>query len=103
MACNRAEEFDLEVLFQEPETPECRAFVAHSGDCPDCTAAIQRHREPPPEITPAAPKVAVAGAAVVILAVIALLALSDRSNDAPESPAVEAEQRAMVAEDQAVR
>ena len=55
MPCHRAEEFDLEVLFREPDSPECRDFVAHSGDCSDCTAAMQGRHEPPREITARAP------------------------------------------------
>jgi len=88
MACRRAEEINLEVLFREPESPECRDLIAHARDCEDCTAALQRRGEPPEETAPKAPSVAVAGAAVVIVAVVALLALSDRSDETPESTSV---------------
>jgi hypothetical protein len=89
----RAEEIDLEALFREPDSPECRDFVAHCADCADCAAALLRRHEPSAEITPPkAPNIAVAGAAVVIVVVIAVLALSDRSDEIPESASVEAEQ-----------
>ena len=103
MPCNRSEGLDLERLFREPDSPECRDFVTHSGGCPDCAAAMRRRHEPPVEISTHAPKVAVTGAAIVILAVIALLALSDRSGDAPQSAPGEAEQRAMTTDPSAVR
>lgn len=97
MACRRAEEINLEVLFREPESPECRAFVAHADGCADCSAALEQRREPPAETTSTSPNIAVAGAAVVIIAVVALLALSDRS-DAPSNPASDvAEERAAAA------
>jgi len=98
MACHRATEFDLEVLFREPDSPECRDFVAHTGDCSDCAAALQRHLEAPTEAPPRTPSVAVAGAAAVIVAVIALLALSERSGDVPESTSAVAEDRAPIAD-----
>jgi hypothetical protein len=94
MACRRAEEINLEVLFREPDAPECRDFVAHAGGCADCSAALEHRHEPPAETTHRTPSIAVAGAAVVIIAVIALLALSDRS-DTPSNPAADAtEERA---------
>jgi hypothetical protein len=97
MACRRAEEINLEVLLREPESPECRAFVAHADGCADCSAALERRHEPPAETTSTSPNVAVAGAAVVIIAVVALLALSDRS-DAPSNPASDVvEERAAAA------
>jgi hypothetical protein len=92
MACRRAEQINLEVLFREPGSPECRDLVAHARDCEDCTASLQRRGEPPEETAPKAPSVAVAGAAIVIIAVVALLALSDRSAEAPEPASSQAEQ-----------
>ncbi len=103
MACRRAEEINLEVLFREPDAPECRDFVAHCGDCPDCAAALERRREPLPEVSSHAPNVAVTGAAVVILAVIALLALSDRPGETPESALGETEQPVTAADPPPVR
>ena len=103
MPCNRSEGLDLELLFREPDSPECRDFVAHSGGCPVCSTAMQRRHEPPAEISTHAPKVAVTGAAIVILAVLALLALSDRSGDDPQSAPGEAEQRAMTTDPPAAR
>jgi hypothetical protein len=50
-----------------------------------------------------APNIAVTGAAVVICAVIALLALSDRSGETPESASGEAEQPVTAAAPQPVR
>lgn len=98
MACNRAEEINLEVLFREPDSPECRDFVAHCESCDDCTAAMQRHREPPPKIATRAPNIIVVGAAVVILVAIALIALSERSKDAPEYASSEADRSATTAD-----
>ena len=103
MACRRAEEINLEVLLREPETPECRAFVAHADGCDDCSVALERRREPPAETTSTSPNVAVAGAAVVIIAVVALLALSDRSNETPESASGEAVQPVTAADPRPVR
>lgn len=84
MPCRRALEIDLEVLFREPDSPECRALVVHAEDCEDCATAISRRHEPRPEPTPRQPVVAVTGAAVVVVAVIALLALPDRTQSPPE-------------------
>jgi len=103
MACRRAEEINLEVLLREPESPECRAFVSHADSCADCGAALERRHDPPTETTEKAPSVAVAGAAVVIIAVIALLALSDRSDVTPEPASVEVVQPVTATDSQPAR
>jgi hypothetical protein len=103
MACKRAEEINLELLFRKPDSAECGDFVAHCADCGDCAAALQRQHEPSTEITPKAPNIAVAGAAVVIVVVIAVLAFSDRSGETPESASGEADQPVTATDPQPAR
>lgn len=98
MACDRAEGFNLEVLLREPDSPECRDFVAHCASCTDCAAALQRHDDPPPTSIRPRPKLLMTAAAVVILATIALLALSDRSGEAPKHLPADTERAGVPAE-----
>jgi hypothetical protein len=81
MPCNRAAEFDLDVLFREPDSPECREFVDHSGGCEDCTAAIAARGTAQPPGTSRRPTLVVTGVAVVALGVVAWLALPDRPGE----------------------